>query len=154
MMHCCFTAAQNGQTHRTHKVSGCLRSALVCMSLYFSSSSTGTMLFPTVTFWTLNALLLLVDTTGKPAFITRYRIQLDKNNPVCETCHDMTDVYYVSLSHCEEVLICFHKLFYFFCLILLWQPLLLVSLLVVLQLSVPPFLPALFSSWLDFLAHK
>lgn len=73
------------------------------MSLGFSSSSTGTMFFPTVTFWTLNALLLLVDTTGKPAFITRYRIQLDKNNPVCETCHDTTDVYCFFLSHCEDV---------------------------------------------------
>lgn len=43
------------------------------------------MLAPTLTFWGLNALLLVVDTTGKPSFITRYRIQLDKNNPVCET---------------------------------------------------------------------
>ncbi|XP_050934661.1 fatty acid hydroxylase domain-containing protein 2 isoform X1 [Lates calcarifer] len=42
----------------------------------------GTMLFPTLTFWVSNALLLLVDTTGKPSFITRYRIQVDKNNPV------------------------------------------------------------------------
>ncbi|KAG7232123.1 hypothetical protein INR49_009527 [Caranx melampygus] len=41
----------------------------------------GTMFFPTLTFWATNALLLLVDTTGKPAFITRYRIQTDKNNP-------------------------------------------------------------------------
>lgn len=43
------------------------------------------MFLPTLTFWGLNALLLVVDTTGKPSFITRYRIQLDKNNPVCET---------------------------------------------------------------------
>ncbi|KAM6970549.1 fatty acid hydroxylase domain-containing protein 2 [Aplochiton taeniatus] len=42
----------------------------------------GTMLAPMVTFWSSNALLLLVDTTGKPGFITRYRIQTDKNNPV------------------------------------------------------------------------
>ncbi|TWW75085.1 fatty acid hydroxylase domain-containing protein 2 [Takifugu flavidus] len=42
----------------------------------------GTMLLPSLTFWGLNALLLVVDTTGKPSFITRYRIQLDKNNPV------------------------------------------------------------------------
>lgn len=40
---------------------------------------------PTITFWLLNALLLVVDTTGKPSFITRYRIQVDKNNPV--GCH-------------------------------------------------------------------
>lgn len=43
------------------------------------------MFVPTLTFWGLNALLLVVDSTDKPAFITRYRIQLDKNNPVCET---------------------------------------------------------------------
>ncbi|XP_061755081.1 fatty acid hydroxylase domain-containing protein 2 isoform X2 [Nerophis ophidion] len=42
----------------------------------------GTMLVPTVVFWGFNALLLLVDTTGRPAFITRYRVQVDKNNPV------------------------------------------------------------------------
>ncbi|XP_070839035.1 fatty acid hydroxylase domain-containing protein 2 [Chaetodon trifascialis] len=42
----------------------------------------GTMLVPTLVFWLANALLLLVDTTGKPSFITRYRIQVDKNNPV------------------------------------------------------------------------
>ncbi|KAM9331779.1 fatty acid hydroxylase domain-containing protein 2 [Pholidichthys leucotaenia] len=42
----------------------------------------GTMLAPTVAFWGSNALLLLVDITGKPSFITRYRIQVDKNNPV------------------------------------------------------------------------
>ncbi|CAJ1063670.1 fatty acid hydroxylase domain-containing protein 2 [Xyrichtys novacula] len=42
----------------------------------------GTMLLPTLTHWAVNALLLLVDTTGKPSFITRYRIQMDKNNPV------------------------------------------------------------------------
>ncbi|XP_077596215.1 fatty acid hydroxylase domain-containing protein 2 [Stigmatopora nigra] len=42
----------------------------------------GTMLVPTIVFWGFNGLLLLVDTTGKPSFITRYRIQADKNNPV------------------------------------------------------------------------
>lgn len=46
---------------------------------------TGTMLLPTLAFWVSNGLLLLVDTTGKPSFITRYRIQLDKNNPVGST---------------------------------------------------------------------
>lgn len=43
---------------------------------------TGTMLVPTLVVGGLNALLMLVDVTGKPSFITRYRIQLDKNNPV------------------------------------------------------------------------
>nr|XP_046266623.1 fatty acid hydroxylase domain-containing protein 2 isoform X1 [Scatophagus argus] len=42
----------------------------------------GTMLFPTLTFWMSNALLLIVDITGKPSFIARYRIQMDKNSPV------------------------------------------------------------------------
>ncbi|KAM6983437.1 fatty acid hydroxylase domain-containing protein 2 [Tautogolabrus adspersus] len=42
----------------------------------------GTMLLPTLAFFGSNGLLVLVDTTGKPSFITRYRIQLDKNNPV------------------------------------------------------------------------
>ncbi|XP_023700792.1 fatty acid hydroxylase domain-containing protein 2 [Paramormyrops kingsleyae] len=42
----------------------------------------GTMLVPTVSFWLLNALFLIADATGKPSFITRYRIQQDKNNPV------------------------------------------------------------------------
>lgn len=49
--------------------------------------STGTMIFPTLAFWLSNALLLLVDTTGKPSFITRYRIQVDKNSPVCPVLH-------------------------------------------------------------------
>ncbi|KAA0720504.1 Fatty acid hydroxylase domain-containing protein 2 [Triplophysa tibetana] len=45
----------------------------------------GTMLVPTLSFWLFNALLMVVDTTGKPNFITRYRIQADKNNPVDST---------------------------------------------------------------------
>ncbi|XP_029956550.1 fatty acid hydroxylase domain-containing protein 2 [Salarias fasciatus] len=42
----------------------------------------GTMFAPTVVFWVSNGVLLIADTTGKPNFITRYRIQVDKNNPV------------------------------------------------------------------------
>ncbi|XP_061596548.1 fatty acid hydroxylase domain-containing protein 2 [Cololabis saira] len=42
----------------------------------------GTMVAPTLAFWGSNALLMIVDYTGKPSFITRYRIQTDKNNPV------------------------------------------------------------------------
>ncbi|XP_004076095.1 fatty acid hydroxylase domain-containing protein 2 [Oryzias latipes] len=42
----------------------------------------GTMFAPTVAFWVSNGLLLLVDTTGKLSFITRYRIQMNKNEPV------------------------------------------------------------------------
>lgn len=42
----------------------------------------GTMLVPSLVMWSFNGLLMLVDTTGKPSFITRYRIQMDKNSPV------------------------------------------------------------------------
>nr|XP_020467607.1 fatty acid hydroxylase domain-containing protein 2 [Monopterus albus] len=42
----------------------------------------GTVLLPALLFWLFNALLLVVDTTGKPSFITRYRIQVDENKPV------------------------------------------------------------------------
>ena len=37
---------------------------------------------PILFFWTLSGLLLVVDTTGKPNFISRYRIQVGKNDPV------------------------------------------------------------------------
>jgi len=42
----------------------------------------GTMLLPFIVFWGSNLLFLLVDITGKPSFIIRYRIQVDKNSPV------------------------------------------------------------------------
>lgn len=42
----------------------------------------GTMLAPMLAFWGTNGLLLLVDVTGRPSFITRYRVQPDKNSPV------------------------------------------------------------------------
>ncbi|XP_063058651.1 fatty acid hydroxylase domain-containing protein 2 isoform X1 [Engraulis encrasicolus] len=42
----------------------------------------GTMLVPTASFWLLNGLFMIADSTGKPSFITRYRIQQDKNSPV------------------------------------------------------------------------
>ncbi|XP_061858581.1 fatty acid hydroxylase domain-containing protein 2 isoform X2 [Colius striatus] len=37
---------------------------------------------PTLAFWCLNGILMVADVTGKPTFITRYRIQLGKNDPV------------------------------------------------------------------------
>nr|KAF6479937.1 fatty acid hydroxylase domain containing 2 [Molossus molossus] len=43
---------------------------------------TGATHLSTLSFWTLNGLLLVVDTTGKPNFISRYRIQVGKNEPV------------------------------------------------------------------------
>ncbi|XP_068134401.1 fatty acid hydroxylase domain-containing protein 2 [Hyperolius riggenbachi] len=42
----------------------------------------GAMAVPTLFFWVYNALLMFVDLTGKPNFITRYRIQQGKNEPV------------------------------------------------------------------------
>ncbi|NXV75232.1 FXDC2 protein, partial [Atlantisia rogersi] len=42
----------------------------------------GAALVPTLAFWSFNGILLVADVTGKPAFITRYRIQLGKNDPV------------------------------------------------------------------------
>eukprot|EP00061_Rhincodon_typus_P012126 g37663.t1 len=41
----------------------------------------GTMVIPTMSFWILNSLLLIVDATGKPQLITRYRIQRGRNDP-------------------------------------------------------------------------
>ncbi|XP_075398832.1 fatty acid hydroxylase domain-containing protein 2-like [Tenrec ecaudatus] len=37
---------------------------------------------PNLVFWSLNALFLVSDTSGKPNFISRYRIQIGKNEPV------------------------------------------------------------------------
>ncbi|XP_074865870.1 fatty acid hydroxylase domain-containing protein 2 isoform X2 [Carettochelys insculpta] len=42
----------------------------------------GTALIPGVVFWSFNGFLMVADVTGKPSFITRYRIQLGKNDPV------------------------------------------------------------------------
>ncbi|XP_021552956.1 fatty acid hydroxylase domain-containing protein 2 [Neomonachus schauinslandi] len=38
---------------------------------------TGVTQVPSLVFWSFNGLLLVVDTTGKPNFISRYRIQVD-----------------------------------------------------------------------------
>ncbi|NXI91393.1 FXDC2 protein, partial [Psophia crepitans] len=42
----------------------------------------GAALIPALAFWSFNGILMVADVTGKPAFITRYRIQLGKNDPV------------------------------------------------------------------------
>ncbi|XP_029439989.1 fatty acid hydroxylase domain-containing protein 2 [Rhinatrema bivittatum] len=54
---------------------------------YFGGSewalfSLGALLIPTLAFWFFNAILMVIDITEKPSFITRYRIQLGKNSPV------------------------------------------------------------------------
>ncbi|KAL8212119.1 UNVERIFIED_CONTAM: hypothetical protein K2H54_038146, partial [Gekko kuhli] len=41
-----------------------------------------TLIVPGIIFWSFNAILMVADVTGKPAFITQYRIQLGKNDPV------------------------------------------------------------------------
>uniref|UniRef100_H0XG30 Fatty acid hydroxylase domain containing 2 n=1 Tax=Otolemur garnettii TaxID=30611 RepID=H0XG30_OTOGA len=45
-------------------------------------TDSGATLVPSLFFWCFNGLLLVVDTTGKPNFISRYRIQAGKNEPV------------------------------------------------------------------------
>ncbi|XP_025056787.1 fatty acid hydroxylase domain-containing protein 2 [Alligator sinensis] len=47
-------------------------------AIYFS----GTLLVPFLVFWCVNGVYMVADVTGKPNFITRYRIQLGKNDPV------------------------------------------------------------------------
>ncbi|NXA32106.1 FXDC2 protein, partial [Eudromia elegans] len=42
----------------------------------------GAALVPSLVFWSFNGILMVADVTGKPTFITRYRIQLGKNDPV------------------------------------------------------------------------
>ncbi|NWX08637.1 FXDC2 protein, partial [Caloenas nicobarica] len=42
----------------------------------------GTALVPGLAFWGFNGILMVADVTGKPTFITRYRIQPGKNDPV------------------------------------------------------------------------
>ncbi|XP_030066990.1 fatty acid hydroxylase domain-containing protein 2 isoform X1 [Microcaecilia unicolor] len=42
----------------------------------------GAEVVPTLTFWFFNGILMVIDMTEKPSFITRYRIQLGKNSPV------------------------------------------------------------------------
>ncbi|XP_044306976.1 fatty acid hydroxylase domain-containing protein 2 [Varanus komodoensis] len=41
-----------------------------------------TSIVPGLAFWGFNGILMVADLTGKPNFITRYRIQLGKNDPV------------------------------------------------------------------------
>ncbi|XP_075365639.1 fatty acid hydroxylase domain-containing protein 2 isoform X2 [Mycteria americana] len=42
----------------------------------------GAALVPSLVFWCFNGIFMVADVTGKPTFITRYRIQLGKNDPV------------------------------------------------------------------------
>ncbi|XP_072256580.1 fatty acid hydroxylase domain-containing protein 2-like isoform X2 [Pyxicephalus adspersus] len=42
----------------------------------------GSLLIPSLSFWIPNAVLMMIALTAKPNFITRYKIQPEKNNPV------------------------------------------------------------------------
>ncbi|XP_066271951.1 fatty acid hydroxylase domain-containing protein 2-like isoform X2 [Branchiostoma lanceolatum] len=44
--------------------------------------SLGTLLVPSLVFWLVNGFLLVVDVTGQPAALLRYKIQEEKNVPV------------------------------------------------------------------------
>ena len=44
----------------------------------------GTLVVTNVTFWGVNALFMFMDITNKPFFLTKYKVQEDKNVPVSE----------------------------------------------------------------------
>ncbi|XP_076446058.1 fatty acid hydroxylase domain-containing protein 2-like [Babylonia areolata] len=54
----------------------------LCGSNSFILGVFGTTLFGFVVFWLSNAFLLVLDVTGKPATLLRYKVQPDKNVPV------------------------------------------------------------------------
>ncbi|XP_069825089.1 fatty acid hydroxylase domain-containing protein 2 [Dendropsophus ebraccatus] len=58
---------------RLHDYYGGNELALFCL---------GAIIIPVLSFWVYNAVLMVIDLTGKPNFITQYRIQLGKNDPV------------------------------------------------------------------------
>ncbi|XP_005105015.1 fatty acid hydroxylase domain-containing protein 2 [Aplysia californica] len=45
-------------------------------------TTVGSFVFTVSVFWLANAVLLVLDLTGWPAFLLKYKIQADKNNPV------------------------------------------------------------------------
>ncbi|XP_044133823.1 fatty acid hydroxylase domain-containing protein 2 [Bufo gargarizans] len=42
----------------------------------------GVVIIPSLSFWMYNAILMMIDLTGKPNFLTQYKIQIGKNDPV------------------------------------------------------------------------
>lgn len=54
----------------------------VALTFSFCFQNLGATQVPVFFFWSFSGLLLVVDTTGKPNFISRYRIQVGKNDPV------------------------------------------------------------------------
>lgn len=65
-----FWQAQWGKLHSYY---GGNELALYCL---------GAMAIPSLSFWMYNAVLMMIDLTGKPSIFTRYRIQPGKNDPV------------------------------------------------------------------------
>ncbi|KAL8621065.1 hypothetical protein ACOMHN_040590 [Nucella lapillus] len=55
---------------------------LYCGSNSFVLGVLGTTLFGCLVFWLTNAFLLVLDVTGKPATLLRYKVQPNKNTPV------------------------------------------------------------------------
>lgn len=51
----------------------------LCQNNDVISSTVGSYVIMTMTFWGLNAFYLLVDITGRPKFISQYKVQQDKN---------------------------------------------------------------------------
>jgi hypothetical protein len=44
---------------------------------------TATTVITTAAFWVPNLFMLYMDLTGRPKFLTQYKVQTDKNVPVC-----------------------------------------------------------------------
>ncbi|KAM8993805.1 fatty acid hydroxylase domain-containing protein 2 isoform 2-T2 [Ara ararauna] len=76
----------------------------------------GAALMPTLAFWCFNGILMVADVTGKPTFITRYRIQLGKNDPV--DTKKLRQAIYTAL--CNQVFISFPMLLSMFYILKWW----------------------------------
>ncbi|XP_025087115.1 fatty acid hydroxylase domain-containing protein 2-like [Pomacea canaliculata] len=48
----------------------------------FFTSVVGTVVFTSAVFWLINIFFIVLDVTGKPAVLLRYKVQPDKNRPV------------------------------------------------------------------------
>lgn len=58
---------------------------MIVFSLTFNlvlSFFVGTVVFTSAVFWLINIFFIVLDVTGKPAVLLRYKVQPDKNRPV------------------------------------------------------------------------
>ncbi|KAM4747002.1 fatty acid hydroxylase domain-containing protein 2 isoform 2-T2 [Rhinophrynus dorsalis] len=94
-----FWQAQWGKLHNLYDGN---ELALFCL---------GSMVIPSLSFWMYNAVLMVSDLTGKPQFITKYRIQTGKNDPVDP----------VRLRHAVITVLC-NQIFISFPMVLLMYP--------------------------------